>query len=476
MGHFQVAGVTSSASNQAEQRALAMPDAALPAVRVLLVDDEPRLLHSLYELLSDRGYTLATAASGREAIDRLSQEAFDLVILDLHLPDMAGHLIMDFMNAQPRRVNVIVVSGTAEIDEAIASFRRGACDFLRKPYTRHNLFKTVDAALRQRSLQSENRISAERLEDSEKAHRHLLDSAPDILYTLDHDGRFTFINERALQLLGFGRDELLGKHFCELVHADDQDQARRQLGQSLADDGTQQGVELRLRSRLSDGVARTFSNIVTASPEKDDASDLGTPGAQSPGYHGAARDVTLRKRSEELLAHQAFHDPLTELPNRALFVDRLGLAMRQADRNASSLAVLFLDLDKFKRVNDTLGHAVGDQLLQQVASRLKACLRNCDTLSRLGGDEFTALLPDLSARGDAAIIAEKLVECLRAPFRLAGFPLSISASIGIAVYPTNGVSVDELIGNADVAMYHVKVNGKNGHAFFATGMPTTRLP
>jgi diguanylate cyclase (GGDEF)-like protein len=119
---------------------------------------------------------------------------------------------------------------------------------------------------------------------------------------------------------------------------------------------------------------------------------------------------------------------------------------------------------------------VGDQLLQQVASRLKACLRNCDTLSRLGGDEFTALLPDLNARGDAALIADKLVECLRPKFRLAGFPISISASIGISVYPSSGTSVEELIGNADVAMYHVKVNGKNGHAFYAPSMPNTRLP
>jgi diguanylate cyclase (GGDEF)-like protein/PAS domain S-box-containing protein len=468
--------VTPAVSSQAALESPGAVGAGQPAARVLLVDDEPRLLHSLYELLSGQGHVLTKASSGREAIDRLTHEAFDLVILDLHLPDMDGSLIMDFMNAQPNRVNVIVVSGTVEIDEAIASFRRGACDFLRKPYSRQNLFKTVDTALRQRRLQSENQLNAVRLEDSEKAHRHLLDNAPDILYTLDREGCFTFINERAQHLLGFGRDELVGQHFCALVHADDQEQARRQLSRAPDEDGTQPGVELRLRSRHSDGVERTFSNIITDPKPQAGASNPGSAGSAFAAAHGVARDITLHKRKQALLAHQAFHDPLTELPNRALFGDRLSLAMRQADRNASSLAVLFLDLDKFKRVNDTLGHVVGDQLLQQVASRLKACLRNGDTLSRLGGDEFTALLPELNARGDAAVIADKLVECLRPTFRLAGFPISISASIGISVYPSSGTSVEELIGNADVAMYHVKVNGKNGHAFYAPSMPNTRLP
>jgi diguanylate cyclase (GGDEF)-like protein len=188
------------------------------------------------------------------------------------------------------------------------------------------------------------------------------------------------------------------------------------------------------------------------------------------GTYGVARDITDRKRADELITYQAYHDILTDLPNRVLFKDRLGLAVLQAKRNDASLALMFIDLDRFKLVNDTLGHVIGDKLLQQAAIRLKACLRSGDTLARLGGDEFTAVLPELSDRQDAVLIAEKFLECLRQPFQLAGQSVHISASIGIAIYPGDGESTDELIRNSDIAMYHMKAEGKNGYSFFDRSM------
>jgi diguanylate cyclase (GGDEF)-like protein len=311
-----------------------------PKARLLLVDDEPRMLDSLYRLLQPLGHALTKAANGREAVARMDEQDFDLVILDLNMPEMDGHAVMDHISSRDRNVQVIVVSGSAEIDAAIGSFRRGASDFLRKPYSREQLFRTVGTVLDERRRYTEER----------------------------------------------------------------------------------------------------------------------------------------KNQARELIEHLAYHDPLTGLPNRALFNDRLGLAMRQADRNGLRLAVLFLDLDRFKRINDTLGHAAGDELLRQVALRLAAGLRHCDTLSRHGGDEFTLVLPEIKEPSDAALIAGKLVNCVRPSFRVAGLPLQISASIGIATYPQDGNTAEELIGNADVAMYHVKVNGKNGHAFFDPSMPNTRLP
>jgi DNA-binding NtrC family response regulator len=188
---------------------------------LLLVDDEPRLLASLYELLRDRQYHLVTATCGVEALEELDRRRFDLVLLDLRLPDMSGHEIMDIINAKGMDCDVIVMSGEVGIEAAIGALKRGAYDYLRKPYSREELLKTVENALQKRRLAGDNHVIAERLENSEKMYRYLVDSSPDIIYTLDHDGNFTFINDRAYQVLGFTREELLGRHYTVLVHDED---------------------------------------------------------------------------------------------------------------------------------------------------------------------------------------------------------------------------------------------------------------
>ena len=445
--------------------------ARLPA-QVLLVDDEPRMLSSLGELLKDRGFVLTSAASGGEAIRHLGRRPFDLVILDLRLPDISGHDIMDFMNSQQADANIIVTSGDRGIDAAIGALKRGAYDYLRKPYSPEELRKTVDNALKQRRLQAENRHIAWQLESSERKYRYLVDSSPDIIYMLDHEGRFTFVNDRVPQLLGFNRDELIGEHYSVLIHDEDVKRADYVFNEAWGDYRLSRNVELRLKSRHADGEARTFIHELMRIPfsanEKSPEPDLSR--RELFGTYGVARDITDRKRADELISYQAYHDILTDLPNRVMFKDRLGLAVLQAKRNNASLTLMFIDLDRFKVVNDTLGHAVGDDLLQQTAIRLKACLRSGDTLARLGGDEFTAVLPELSDRQDAVVIAEKFLECLRLPFQLAGQSVHISASIGIAIYPGDGESIDELIRNSDIAMYHTKAGGKNGHSFFDRSM------
>ena len=446
--------------------------------RLLLVDDEPRLLASLYELLRDRGYHLTTASSGSEAIAHLSTLRFDLVLLDLRLPDIGGHEIMDFINAKGIDADVIVMSGEVGIDAAIGALKRGAYDYLRKPYAREELLKTVGNALEQRRLATANARIANQLENSEKMYRYLVDSSPDIIYTLNHEGRFTFVNDRAYQLLGFSRDELIGKHYSILVHDEDLERARYVFNERRVDERASRNVELRLKCRgatgkLSNSGDRTFNNtLMTIS--------LNSIGMHVPdqdvkkleffGTYGVARDITDRKRAEEVISYQAYHDILTDLPNRILFKDRLGLAVIQAKRKQTELAVMFIDLDRFKLVNDTLGHVKGDELLQQVAVRLKECLRKGDTLARQGGDEFTIVLPELRDRDDARMVADKFLECLHKPFDLDGHEVHISASIGIAIYPGDGESIDELLRHADIAMYQVKALGKNGHSFYHDSM------
>ena len=453
-------------------------NAGLEPPRLLLVDDEPRLLASLHELLQGRGYQLVKAASGAEALSHLTALHFDLVLLDLNLPDISGHQVMDFINEKAIDTEVVVVSGETGIEAAIGALKRGAYDYLRKPYRSEELLTTVANALKQRRLQALNVHMAAQLENSEKMYRYLVDSSPDIIYTLNHDGRFTFINERAYQLLGYKRDDLIGQHYSILVHEEDLERARYVFNERRVDERASRNVELRLKchagnSRTNDDHERTFNTtLMTIS--------LNAIGMHVPdqevrrleffGTYGVARDITDRKRAEEVISYQAYHDILTDLPNRILFKDRLGLAVIQAKRKQTELAVMFIDLDRFKLVNDTLGHVKGDELLQQVAGRLRECLRKGDTLARQGGDEFTIVLPELRERDDARIIADKFLDCLQKPFDLDGHQVHISASIGIAIYPSHGESIDELLRHADIAMYQVKGQGKNGHAFYDPSM------
>lgn len=441
--------------------------------RLLLVDDEPRLLSSLCAMLSDRGFQMLTASCGSEALELLNKLQFDLVLLDLRLPDIGGHEIMDFINARGIDTKVIVLSGDTGIEAAIGALKRGAYDYLRKPYSREELLKTVDNAVQQRNLENENRSIAVRLESSEKLYRYLVDSSPDIIYTLDQEGRFTFVNDRVQHLLGYGPHELVGKHYSVLVHDEDIERARYVFNERRVGERASRNVELRLKSLSAEDQERTFDNtLMTISFNSMGMYSLGKEVVNRKffGTYGVARDITDRKRAEEMISYQAYHDILTDLPNRMLFKDRLGLAVIQARRNRSELAVMFVDLDRFKLVNDTLGHVKGDELLQHVSGRLKNCLRRGDTLARIGGDEFTAVLPDLRDRQDAEIIADKFLESLRQPFFLDGKEVYISASIGIAVYPNDGDSIDELLRHADIAMYYVKAQGKNSHAFYEPSM------
>ncbi|MCP4266680.1 MAG: EAL domain-containing protein [Candidatus Brocadiaceae bacterium] len=182
------------------------------------------------------------------------------------------------------------------------------------------------------------------------------------------------------------------------------------------------------------------------------------------------RHKSMVKEQAEQLEKKAFFDALTLLPNRNLFSNRLDHSIEQSRRNNEKLAIVFLDLDRFKYINDTLGHAVGDQLLQDVAKRLSDCARKSDTVARLGGDEFTLILPDISTSRGAAIVAQKILNALSKSFNLLNGEYTIGASIGISLYPLNGISSEELVKNADIAMYQAKQNGKNNYQFFTTEM------
>jgi diguanylate cyclase (GGDEF)-like protein len=443
--------------------------------RLLLVDDEPRLMASLAALLARRGFQSTQVSRAEAAIELLDRQAFDLVLLDLHMPGLGGQAVMDHVNRRQIDVGVIVISGETDIDAAIGALRRGADDFIRKPYVVPDLLRCIDNTLQRRQLKAENRRMAERLEHSERLYRHLVNASPDVIYTIDPDGRFTFVNDRFESLLGFERNTLIGEHFSLLVHDDDVKQAQHVFHERRAGERASRNVELRLRPfpiLPANGAPPKVTTLLFNSIALYTAADP-VAGRARPVYngtYGVARDITERKRAEEKISHQAYHDILTDLPNRILFRDRLDVAMLQATRNGCELAVMFIDLDRFKLVNDTLGHMLGDDLLKQAATRLKEVLRRGDTLARLGGDEFIIMLPRLSSRDDASVVATKCRDALQQPFNLGEHQVQISASIGISIFPAHGNSIDQLLAHADLAMYRIKGEGKNGHCFFDSTM------
>ncbi|NMG46190.1 EAL domain-containing protein [Aromatoleum toluvorans] len=449
--------------------------AGLPAqthARVLIVDDEPRIREAYGALLAADGREILTCANGADAMARLGSTDIDVMVLDLHLPDMHGTEIMAWMGDAGIDTAVVVFSGDDGIDSAILALRRGACEFIRKHANPEELIRTVDKAIRRRHLERENARMTARLEESERLHRFLVEHSPDIIYTLDPEGRFVFLNPRIETLLGYRRGELIGKHYSLIVHPMDLDQARSAFAERRVGLRATMNREIRLRCRNLD--VRTFENrtIVAMLSSQGIYQQEVEDGDEKRfiGTAGVLRDITERKHAEETISYQTYHDLLTGLPNRALFRDRLKLAISQARRRGELVGLMYLDLDRFKLVNDTHGQIEGDELLKSFARRVRECLRAGDTMSRQSGDEFTILLPDIADAQALQRIAEKIVAALRAPFTVGGRDFRCTASIGLAVFPDDADSVDGLLRDADMAMCQVKAQGKNGFMRYAPEM------
>ncbi len=440
-------------------------------LKILVVEDEPRYLESTRLLLRHYGHSVTTARDGAQARVRLSEGEFDLVLLDLHLPDTTGHALLTDMAPRLDRCRVIVVSGDTAIDAAIQALKAGAYDFLRKPYEPEELIKRVRNAARALALEEENRAMQARLERSEQWHRFLVNNSPDIIFTLDAEGRFSYLNDCVEAITGHSKAELLGQPWETLVVETEREAARWRMNERRTGERATRNFELLLHKRAPVDTGDTaHGHVVVEVSASGMYQDAPEGGRRFIGSYGVARDISERKRAEATITFQAYHDLLTGLPNRALFKDRLTQAIANARRHGLLLAVMFLDLDRFKSVNDTLGHLMGDELLQLTSQRLRHCLREGDTLARIGGDEFMLLLPHIRTRDNAAYIAEKILAALKAPFHLNGHELYISASIGIAIYPDDGVTHETLIKHADIAMYSAKDGGRNDIRFFDPGV------
>ena len=301
-----------------------------------------------------------------------------------------------------------------------------------------------------------NRLNEE-LASALKDLERIMNAFPDLHYMVNLEGKLVRWNTSFEKFIGLEHNALLDRQITDFIHEEDRPRAMEEI-QHIAEHG-QRSTEIRFKRH--DGVPVPFlCNCAVIKSEEGDGKSILVAG----------RDISDRKAMEDQMERLAHFDQLTSLPNRALFSDRLQQALAIAKRDKVRMALMFIDLDEFKPINDDLGHDIGDQLLQQVAQRLQGCMRESDTAARIGGDEFLVLLPHIEVAQDALIVSEKIRLTLYQPFEVAGETLHISSSIGISIYPEHGHEEKILVKNADIAMYHAKNTGRNNVQLYQPGM------
>jgi len=392
-----------------------------------------------------------------EGIRRLRAKEFWAIFLNLSLSDSQGMETFDKLALAVPGVPTLIIAGPNDVGLALESLRHGAKDYLLEDHLDRDSF------VRAIRNMAERKTAEELLFRGKERAQVTLDSIGDAVLSTDLEGKVTYLNVVAEKITGWTREEAAGKDIEEvfvIVDASTREPCVNPLRAAIKKNRT---VQLTPNCILIRRDGTEFAIEDSAAPIHD---QHGLPTGAVIVYH----DVSVARAMGAEMSHMAQHDTLTNLPNRTLLQDRLTQAIATASRNDSRIAVLFLDLDGFKHINDSLSHATGDRLLQFVAKRLLAAVRTSDTVSRLGGDEFVILLSEVAHAGDAGVKAGKILSALSAPFEMDQITLRITGSIGVSTYPEDGQSAELLIRNADLAMYQAKEKGRSNYQFFEKGM------
>jgi diguanylate cyclase (GGDEF)-like protein/PAS domain S-box-containing protein len=426
---------------------------------ILLIQDQVSAAKEVQKILlasGDASIKIEWVRSCATALERLHNDGRGVacvtaIFVDLSLPDSQGIATFDRLFAAARDIPILVLSALRDEGTAKLAVQHGAQDYIVK--SRLDGY-AVNKALRN---MIERAANSEALFEAKERAQVTLDSIGDAVISTDADGRVTYVNAVAEALTGWSRLSAVGRPLSDVfrvVNVDSREVAEDPLALSIREN---RAVNLTPNSVLihHDGAETHIED--SAAPIHDRRGTV-------TGAVIVFRDVTATRALSLRMSHLAQHDSLTDLPNRLLLNDRLGQAIAMALRHGKKLAVLYIDVDRFKHVNDSAGHTVGDRLLQSIAKRLLECVRSSDTVSRQGGDEFVVLLCDVENAKDAAGAAEKMLAALRRPYRVDQLELHVSGSIGIVTYP------EDLLKNADAAMYRAKDCGRNNYQFFKTEM------
>ena len=426
-----------------------------PAPSILLVDDNPENVLALEAVLEPIGVNCVSAHSGFEALREVLRQDFAAILLDVQMPDMDGLETASIIKRRPRSCDtpIIFVTGREREPVMIArAFSVGAVDYVLKPYEPALLRSKVQALVDLHHKDAQ-------LRESEERFRAAFEHAPIGIAILDRFGNWLDTNAALAEMLGRAREELLEAPPFGIRNLSASD-CEEELAELMA--GTRRSFRVERRLFTASGAAVWVAISVSLVRDRD---------GQPLHLICQVEDVSQRKAAEESmskrLAFLAYHDELTGLPNRAAFREHLDLALARAERHGSAVAVLNLDLNRFKLVNDSLGHAAGDQLLREAGSRLASAVRASDLVARVGGDEFIVLLADIDhgrERDVAELVARAIHDALARPFSISGAEFYIGTSIGIALYPADSLGAPQpdaegLLRKADAAMYDAKQAG-----------------
>lgn len=416
---------------------------------ILLVDDMPSNLHVLVAALRD-DYRIKTATSGVSALELVAREDRpQLILLDVMMPGMSGIEVLRHLrgNLETRDIPVIFVSADTSEQSQLEGLDLGADDYLTKPVVTTVLRARVRNILQRKRAEAQLRLAA-----------HVFEHSGEAILITDRDNLIVEVNPAFCRMTGYTPEEIRGQNPSILASGRATPEEYQVMWQAIREQGFWQGE---MWDRRKDG--EIYPKLLTISVVHNVRGEI--------DFHIASfADLSEQKATEERIRHVAHHDALTGLPNRLHLQISLEQTIATAKREDQEVAVMFIDLDRFKVINDTLGHNIGDGLLVEVAHRLSECVRESDLLARLGGDEFVVALAGDDAVNAAAMVAEKILEHLAEPCRIEGHILHSTPSIGISLYPHDGDSIETLMKTADTAMYHAKSKGRNNFQFFSPEM------
>ena len=427
---------------------------------LLIVEDNPgdaRLLREMFNEEGSRGIELMQAATMGEAEQILALRSVDLILLDLGLPDAQGLGAVRRAHAAAPRLPLVVLTGLDDESLASQALQEGAQDYLIKGQIEtRGLLRALRYAIERKSMEEALFVEKERAQVT-------LNCIGDAVVCTDITGNISFLNLVAEKMTGWSRHEAAGHPMAEVFHI--LDSTNHEIAPNLSEIATGENRTVHLPSNCV-LIRRDGSEI----PIEDSLAPIHDREGHVTGAVVVFRDVSAARAMALEMTYSAQHDFLTGLPNRMLLNDRVTQAVVLAPRHDKKVAVLFLDLDGFKHINDSLGHAVGDKLLQSIAKRLVQCVRTSDTVSRQGGDEFVVLLSEVEQSGDPAITARRMLETVAEPHLIDHHDLHVTTSIGVSVCPEDGSDAATLIKNADTAMYQAKENGRQSYQFFKPAM------
>ena len=423
-------------------------------LRILHLEDNPEDAELVHRSLRRAGLAFeAQRVKSRLDFESAIQREWDLILADYSLPDFDGALALTIAQANKPSVPFIFVSGAMGEEIAVQALKGGATDYVLKDRLQR-LPLAVSRAVQEAREHQEYVRTQEQLELWAK----VFECSREAMFITDPENRIIEVNRSFCDITGYSAAEVLGRDPKLLGLGSQEAQFVREMWHALHANGVWQG--------------EIWNRRKTGDPYPAWLSIASVPAADESGGRWVAvfSDITDRKRSEARIEHLAHHDSLTDLPNRALFHQLLNSAIEHARRAGEVLAVLFVDLDRFKTINDSLGHKVGDKLLCEASQRMLRSVRRADTVSRYSGDEFLILLRDIGSPEHAGRVADVVLKGLRQPFMIDGVELRISATVGVGLFPENGDSGESIIRCADAAMYEAKESGRNAFRFFSRAL------